>query len=97
MSVLVTGAAGFIGSNYCRHRYKTFSNEQIVALDSLTYAGTKTAFRSCSLCLGFFIKGSICDQGLVTSILREFDIDLCVHFAAESHVDRSILGPRCIY
>ena len=94
MSVLVTGAAGFIGSNYCRHRYKTFTNEQIVALDSLTYAGNKDNLSELQSKPRFaFIKGSICDQELVTSILREFDIDLCVHFAAESHVDRSILGP----
>ena len=92
--LLVTGAAGFIGSNFVYHWHANNPEDCIVALDALTYAGNsnnltalmdKDQFR--------FVKGNICDLALVESLLAEHDIDTLVHFAAESHVDRSISGP----
>lgn len=92
--LLVTGAAGFIGSNFVHYWHRTNPDDRIVVLDALTYAGNKhnlaTAFNS-----GWFefVHGSICDQKLVESILQQHQIDTLVNFAAESHVDRSITGP----
>ena len=94
MNVLITGAAGFIGSNYARHRHRIFPDNHIFGLDLLTYAGNLDNLKELESDSRFtFIKGSICDQQLVESILRQHNIQLLVHFAAESHVDRSIDGP----
>jgi len=94
MNVLITGAAGFIGSNYALYRRKANPGDNILALDLLTYAGNRANLESLESDPRFtFIEGSICDQKLIESILREHSIDLLVHFAAESHVDRSIVGP----
>ncbi len=91
MNLLITGAAGFIGSNFVRQRRRTHPNDAIVAYDALTYAGNLASLADVS---GFqFVKGDICDRELVERTLREYQIDSVVHFAAESHVDRSILGP----
>jgi len=94
MNVLITGAAGFIGSNYASYRLAGSPGDRIVALDLLTYAGNRANLQSLDNDPGFvFIEGSICDQELIETILRKHEIDLVVNFAAESHVDRSIDGP----
>jgi len=92
--VLVTGGAGFIGSNFVRHLLASDPAVTIVTLDALTYAG-----RAANLGTALadprhtFRKGDICDPALVRELLRRHGIDTVVHFAAESHVDRSIAGP----
>ena len=92
--VLVTGGAGFIGSNFVRHLLKEKPNVSVVTLDALTYAGSLE-----NLCdlpgedRHTFVRGDICNRELVEGLLRDHAIDTLVHFAAESHVDRSILGP----
>jgi dTDP-glucose 4,6-dehydratase len=92
--ILVTGGAGFIGSNFIRTILQTQPDVFIVNLDKLTYAGSLENLKELpSLDRYEFIKGDICDQMLVEDILRGHKIDAVVHFAAESHVDRSILGP----
>jgi dTDP-glucose 4,6-dehydratase len=92
--ILVTGGAGFIGCHLVRHFLRTDPQVRVVTLDLLTYAGSldnladlPDSERHC------FVQGDICDQALVTRLLREHDIDTIVHCAAESHVDRSIAGP----
>jgi dTDP-glucose 4,6-dehydratase len=93
-SLLVTGGAGFIGANFVRHHAATHPASQIVVLDALTYAGNLASIRD--VLDGrrvHFTRGDIGDEDLVLSLLVKHDIDTLVHFAAESHVDRSILGP----
>lgn len=93
--VLVTGGAGFIGSNFVRYLLKTEPDVQIVNLDLLTYAGSLENLKD--LPGGerhTFVQGDICDRELIPQLLRQHQIDTIVHFAAESHVDRSILGPE---
>jgi dTDP-glucose 4,6-dehydratase len=93
-NILVTGGAGFIGSNYIRYRLNHHSQNKIVNLDKLTYAGSMDNLIGLQAKLGYvFIQGDICDAPLVNSILQQHAIDTVVHFAAESHVDRSIEGP----
>ena len=93
-NLLITGAAGFIGSNFVHYWHKSNPHDNIVVLDALTYAGLKSNLdKHEDACWYSFVKGSICDQALVESLLLERDIDTLVHFAAESHVDRSITGP----
>ena len=92
--LLVTGGAGFIGANYVRHHASQFPDDSIVVLDALTYAGNLASIQD--VLDGkrrHFVKGDICDEDLALDTLKRFDIDTVVHFAAESHVDRSILGP----
>jgi dTDP-glucose 4,6-dehydratase len=91
MSLLVTGGAGFIGSNFVRRRRAAHPDEKLVVLDALTYAGNLESLADVK---GFeFVKGDICDGPVVEKLLADFGVDQVVHFAAESHVDRSILGP----
>lgn len=93
--ILVTGGAGFIGSNFVRTVLGTQPDVFVVNLDLLTYAGSLENLKELpSLDRYEFVKGDICNQTLVEDILRNKKIDAVVHFAAESHVDRSILGPR---
>jgi dTDP-glucose 4,6-dehydratase len=93
--ILVTGGAGFIGSNFIRSVLGTQAEVFLVNLDLLTYAGSLENLKDLPAPERYeFIKGDICDHMLVEEILREKKIDSVVHFAAESHVDRSILGPR---
>lgn len=93
-AVLVTGGAGFIGSHFVRHILATNSTVNIVNLDALTYAGSRDNLEEVvDSSRHQFILGNICDQDLVQSLLRQYQIDTVVHFAAESHVDRSIAGP----
>ena len=94
MKLLVTGGAGFIGSAFVRYILSESTATSVVTLDKLTYAGN---LENLALVLEDrrhrFVHGDICDRATVASILQEGDIDAIVHFAAESHVDRSILSP----
>ncbi|QRP45118.1 dTDP-glucose 4,6-dehydratase [Amycolatopsis sp. FDAARGOS 1241] len=95
MRVLVTGGAGFIGSHYVRQvisgAYPTLGDAEVVVLDKLTYAGNEANLAPVADSPRLrFVRGDICDAPLVTDLVR--GADLVVHFAAESHVDRSILG-----
>ena len=91
--VLVTGGAGFIGSNFVRVALQS-TTEIIINLDKLTYAGNLDSLQDISSDpLYTFIHGDICDQSLVESLFAQYHFDTVVHFAAESHVDRSIDGP----
>lgn len=93
-NVLITGGAGFIGSNFVRYLLRTESGIRIVNLDALTYAGSERNLTHLpDPARHTFVHGNICDQALVESLLRDHRVDTVVHFAAESHVDRSILGP----
>ncbi|RLC12974.1 MAG: dTDP-glucose 4,6-dehydratase [Deltaproteobacteria bacterium] len=93
-NVLVTGGAGFIGSNFVRYLLKVEPEVRIVNLDALTYAGSSENLKDLpDPGRHVFIHGNICDRNLVADLLRRYQIDTVVHFAAESHVDRSILGP----
>ena len=92
--LLVTGGAGFIGSNFVRYVQTHAPGTKIVNLDILTYAGSLQNLQDLPRPNDHeFIEGDICDQSLVENLLREKEIDTIVHFAAESHVDRSLLGP----
>ncbi len=92
--VLVTGAAGFIGSNFVHHLLAQDAAVQVVSLDALTYAGNRQNLEGLpDASRHVFLHGDICDAALVDRLLREHRIDTVVHFAAESHVDRSISGP----
>jgi dTDP-glucose 4,6-dehydratase len=92
MKILVTGGAGFIGSNFIRHLLSLRRSYTIVNLDKLTYAGNLTNLQSVDADPNYrFVKGDICDPVAVGDAMR--DCDAVVHFAAESHVDRSIYEP----
>ncbi len=93
-NILVTGAAGFIGSNFVHHLLAQDATAKIVSLDALTYAGSLQNLEGLpDDRRHVFVHGDICDAILVDRLLREHRIDTVVHFAAESHVDRSISGP----
>lgn len=92
--LLVTGGAGFIGCNFIRYLLKQWPACKIVNLDNLTYAGSLENIKDLSHLPNYhFIQGNICDKQHVSHILEHHSIDTIVHFAAESHVDRSIQGP----
>lgn len=92
--LLVTGGAGFIASNFVHHWCKHYPNDRVVVLDALTYAGNRNNLAQLEEKEEFrFVEGDICDRALVDTLLAEEAIDTVAHFAAESHVDRSILGP----
>ena len=92
---LITGGAGFIGSNFVKYILKKYSNIEVVILDKLTYAGNlgtiKEEIQKSNVT---FVKGDICNTELVENVFMNYDIDCVVNFAAESHVDRSIEDPR---
>lgn len=93
--ILITGGAGFIGSNFIRYLLQKEADIQIVNLDKLTYAGSLENLIDIQSNKRFsFIQGDICDQMLVNEIFHQYKIDTIVHFAAESHVDRSIIDPE---
>ncbi len=92
--LLITGGAGFIGANFAHYWSREHQADDIVVLDLLTYAGNRQSLAGLMSRDNFwFVHGDICDRALVESVLREREIDTVVHFAAESHVDRSIHGP----
>jgi dTDP-glucose 4,6-dehydratase len=93
-SLLVTGAAGFIGANFVHYWCAQHPGDRVVAYDALTYAGNRANLESLdgNDCFSF-VHANICDYDRVLQILREHEVDTIVHFAAESHVDRSITGP----
>lgn len=97
MNIMVTGGYGFIGSNFIRYIFlKTDFNGFILNYDKLTYAANPLNLRDIESRFSKrykFIKGDICDYKKVKEVLNKFNIDIVVHFAAESHVDRSIYGP----
>ncbi len=94
-NVLVTGGAGFIGSNFVRYLLKTEPEVRIANLDALTYAGSLENLRDLpDPDRHTFVHGNITDRALIDELLAKHTIDTIVHFAAESHVDRSILGPE---
>ncbi|MEE4272762.1 MAG: dTDP-glucose 4,6-dehydratase [Thermoanaerobaculales bacterium] len=95
-NILVTGGAGFIGCNFLRVALQADSDLRVVNLDALTYAGHRASQRDVAESFSekyTFVEGDIADSTLVHALFREHDIDTVVHFAAESHVDRSIDGP----
>ncbi len=94
LNLLVTGAAGFIGSNFVHYWLDKYKDSRVVVLDALTYAGNLDNISDLQSNSNFkFVHGNICDTDLIKKLLVENDIDTLVHFAAESHVDRSITGP----
>ena len=94
MTILVTGAAGFIGSNFVLDWFEEY-DEDIISLDKLTYAGNPENLKSLENNKNhIFVKGDIADEKLITSILNEYQPRAIINFAAESHVDRSIHGPK---
>jgi dTDP-glucose 4,6-dehydratase len=90
-TILVTGGAGFIGANFVHHWRKVNPDDAIVVLDALTYAGNRANLDG--LDQVDLVEGDICNTDLVGRLLADRGIDTIVHFAAESHVDRSITGP----
>lgn len=90
-NLIVTGGAGFIGSNFVHHWKKVSPDDGIIVLDALTYAGNPANIAGLD---GVeLVQGDICDTALVSRLIDAHDVDTIVHFAAESHVDRSITGP----
>ncbi len=93
-NVLITGGAGFIGTNFVRHWLARTTAGKVVVFDALTYAGHIENLAGLEHNPRYlFVRGDICDEAAVRALLSEHRIDTLVHFAAESHVDRSILGP----
>lgn len=93
MKLLVTGGAGFIGSNFIRYWLNEYPKDKVINLDKLTYAGHLSSIKDISSNKNYkFIKGDICDQKVVKKAM--VGVDMVIHFAAETHVDRSITGPK---
>jgi dTDP-glucose 4,6-dehydratase len=93
-NVLITGGAGFIGANFVHHWLAESREGWVVVFDALTYAGNIDSLAGLDRDPRYlFVKGDICDEAAVRALLEQHHIDTLVHFAAESHVDRSILGP----
>jgi dTDP-glucose 4,6-dehydratase len=94
-TALITGGAGFIGSNFVRFLLNQDANIQVFNLDLLTYAGSLENLKNLpGADRHHFIQGDVCDRVLLNDLFEEHHFDLVVHFAAETHVDRSILGPE---
>lgn len=94
MKVLVTGGAGFIGSNFIFYMLKTYPSYRIICVDRLTYAGNLSTLTSVMTNPNFrFVKADICDRKAINQLFEEEKPDMIVNFAAESHVDRSINNP----
>jgi len=93
MNILVTGGAGFIGSNFIRYMLEKHPDYKIVNFDKLTYAGNLENLTDLEKVAGYtFERGDICDKARVAECIQKYNIEAIVNFAAESHVDRSILG-----
>ena len=94
MTIIVTGGAGFIGSNFIFYQLKHNPDDRIVCLDKLTYAGNLSTLASVMNEPNFrFVRADICDREAVNQLFEEEKPDIIVNFAAESHVDRSIEDP----
>lgn len=93
-TILITGGAGFIGSNFVPYFCEKYPEYHIINLDKLTYAGNLDNLKECEGMKNYtFIKGDICDRILIESLFNDYDIRGVIHFAAESHVDNSIKNP----
>lgn len=93
-SIVITGGAGFIGSNFVHHWCENYPEDRVIVLDALTYAGNLHNLATLKDRNNLrFLQGDICDRALVDELFASENIDTVAHFAAESHVDRSILGP----
>ena len=96
--LLVTGGAGFIGTNFVHYWLNKYPHTHVVVLDALTYAGRRENLQVFATQANFrFVHGDILDQELVENLLLSENLDTIVHFAAESHVDRSIYGPDAFF
>ena len=94
MKILVTGGAGFMGSNFIKYVLEKYPDYEIINLDKLTYAGNRSSLVAVEAdARHVFVHGDICDSALFAALLREHRIDAVMHLAAESHVDRSIDNP----
>ncbi len=94
-SILVTGGAGFIGSNFVPYFCQKYPEYKVICLDKLTYAGNLDNLKECNEMPNYvFVKGDICDKELVSELFSKYNISGVIHFAAESHVDNSIKGPE---
>lgn len=94
-SILITGGAGFIGSNFIPYFHDRYPDYFLINLDKLTYAGDLSNLREVENSKRYkFIKGDICNRDLIEMIFSEYDVHGVIHFAAESHVDNSISGPE---
>lgn len=92
---LVTGGAGFIGSNYIIYMLNKYKDIKIVNLDALTYAGNLENLKEIESSSSYtFVQGDICDKTLIEALFQEYNFDYVINFAAESHVDRSITDPE---
>ena len=95
MKILVTGGAGFIGSNFLQYMTEKYEDYNFVCLDSLTYAGNYENLQSISTRKNFkFIKGDITNRELIDKLFEAEEFDWVINFAAESHVDNSIKNPE---
>lgn len=95
MKLIITGGAGFIGSNFIYYQLKHHSDDEFICLDKLTYAGNLSSLKAAMQQANFkFVKGDIADRDFVYSLFEAEKPDVVVNFAAESHVDRSILEPE---
>ena len=93
-AILVTGGAGFIGSNFVPYFCEKYPQYRVINLDLLTYAGNPDNLRECESIPNYtFVQGDICDAELISRLFEEYDIRGVIHFAAESHVDNSIKNP----
>ena len=93
-TILVTGGAGFIGSNFVPYFTEKYPEYHVINLDKLTYAGNLDNVKECDGMSNYtFVQGDICDRALIEKLFKEYDIRGVIHFAAESHVDNSIKNP----
>ncbi|MCP4127205.1 MAG: dTDP-glucose 4,6-dehydratase [Gammaproteobacteria bacterium] len=93
--LLITGGAGFIGANFVRHWVHNHPEDRVINLDALTYAGNLENLQGIDKSANYrFVHGDVCDQDLIRKLFADEGITHVVHFAAESHVDRSITGPE---
>lgn len=94
-SILITGGAGFIGSNFVPYFCEKYPKYHVVNIDKLTYAGNTANLQECELMPNYtFVQGDICNEALLERLFAQYSIEGVIHFAAESHVDNSITGPR---